>query len=62
MPVSRNAQMQIFILLAFVVVGVLACLRFERFANLWVSPFVCFWAAVESPLVDVGAFGFQQPM
>jgi hypothetical protein len=58
MPATRNAQMNMFIFRAFVVVGFLACPRFLRFASLWVSPFVRFWAAVEIQLLDLGAFGF----
>jgi hypothetical protein len=50
--------MNMFIFRAFVVVGFLACPRFLRFASLWVSPFVRFWAAVEIQLLDLGAFGF----
>jgi len=58
MPVARDVPMQIFRLRAAVVVDAFAFPRFQGFASLWFSPFVCLWAAVESQLLDFCAFGF----
>ena len=55
---ARDVPMQIFRLRAAVVVGAVAFPRFQGFASLWFSPFVCLWAAVESQLLDFCAFGF----